>query len=515
LTTAESAARRRDLACGGIRLLYVSPERLLMPEFFSGLARWNVRRIAIDEAHCISEWGHDFRPEYRRLAEVRDAFPDLPIIALTATATVRVQEDIVRLLHLRDPARFVASFNRSNLSYAVRPKEKAAAQILAFVQAHGVESGIVYCGSRKTTEAVAEKLNRNGVAAVPYHAGLSTAERTRNQDRFVTDDVQVVCATIAFGMGINKPNVRFICHADLPKSIEGYYQETGRAGRDGLPADCLLLFRAGDAVQQRRFIEEKSDPKEREVAKRQLGLMVHYAESADCRRKVLLDYFGEGFERENCDGCDNCRSPRPTFDGTLAAQKFLSCVYRIRQKGGFATGVAHVIDVLRGRQTDKIRQWGHETLSTYGIGKDHSAAEWREIARQLMRHGWIAQTEGTYPVIHITPVGFAGLTQRKMVTLTQLIAPKSSRKEKVPRASVTDTAGDQALFDRLRARRRQIAQDRGVPPYIIFSDVTLKQMAARLPRTDDELLSLTGVGPKKLADFGKAFLEEIRAFRGE
>ena len=515
LSAAESAARRAEIAAGRIRLLYVSPERLLMPDFLGALVRWNVTRIAIDEAHCISEWGHDFRPEYRRLAELRDVFPNVPLIALTATATARVQEDIVRQLRLRAPARFVASFNRPNLTYAVRPKEKTYAEILSFIRAHGKESGIVYCLSRKTADTLAERLNADRVPAAPYHAGLSAAERTRNQDRFLRDDVRVVCATIAFGMGVNKPNVRFVCHADLPKSIESYYQETGRAGRDGLPADCLLLFRAGDAAQQMRFIAEKPDPVEREAAKRQLDLMVHYAESVECRRKVLLAHFGETYAADNCGTCDNCQSPRPTFDGTLAAQKFLSCVYRIREKAGFATGAGHVIDVLRGRQTDKIRQWRHDTLSTYGIGKDHSAAEWREIARQLIRQGWLRQTEGTYPVLELTAAGFEGLTQRKPVTLAQLISPKSTRKERGEARAPADSgdqAGDADLFERLRARRCALADERGVPPYIVFSDVTLRQMAARRPTTEDDLLALTGVGPKKLADFGKAFLGEIRDY---
>ncbi len=508
----ESAARRAGLSKGAYRILYVSPERLLMPEFLFELVKWNVKHIAIDEAHCISEWGHDFRPEYRRLAEIRDVFPNVPLIALTATATTRVQGDIVKLLKLRNPARFLASFNRPNLTYAVRPKVESYKEILNFIRAHGRESGIVYCMSRNNTETLAARLNADKVSAVAYHAGLSAEERSRNQEAFLKDDVRVVCATIAFGMGINKPNVRFVCHADLPKSIESYYQETGRAGRDGLPADCLLLFRASDAAQQMRFIAEKPNQREQDVAKKQLDQMVHYAESAECRRKLLLGYFGEIRDGDNCGGCDNCLTPRPTFDGTLAAQKFLSCVYRIREKANFSTGIGHVIDVLRGRSTDKIAQWGHDALSTYGIGKDHSVAEWREIARQLIRLGWLQQTEGTYPVVVLTEVGFEGLKSRRPVTLTKLVALPASKKEKLQnRGAVHDTDVNERLFEKLRAVRRELAEKRGVPPYIIFGDNTLKQMAADAPRTDDDLLAITGVGPKKLADFGEDFLAVIRA----
>jgi len=513
ISAKESSARRSGLSKGEYRILYVSPERLMMPEFLFELVKWNVKHIAIDEAHCISEWGHDFRPEYRRLAEIRDVLPHTPIIALTATATTRVQGDIVTLLKLRNPARFLASFNRPNLTYAVRPKIESYKEILAFIRAHGKESGIVYCMSRNGTETLAARLNADKVSAVAYHAGLSAEERSRNQDKFLKDDVRVVCATIAFGMGINKPNVRFVIHADLPKSIESYYQETGRAGRDGLTADCLLLFRASDAAQQMRFIAEKPDEREQAVAKKQLDQMVHYAESAECRRKLLLGYFGETREGDGCGGCDNCTAPRPTFDGTLAAQKFLSCVYRIREKAGFATGIGHVIDVLRGRSTDKIMQWNHDALSTYGIGKDHAVAEWREIARQLIRLGWLAQTEGAYPVVQLTAEGFEGLKSRKVVTLTKLIAPTASKREKLQNRGEV-TGADEGLFEKLRAVRRTLAEARGVPPYIIFGDNTLKQMAADAPKNDDEMLSITGVGPKKLADFGEKFLEVIRAHAG-
>src|SRR6266516_218185 len=322
LAAGESRPRLRGLHQGEFRLLYVAPERLMLSGVVEDLQRWNVNLFAIDEAHCISEWGHDFRPEYQQLAALRGSFPNVPTMAFTATATERVRGDIVKQLHLREAACYVASFNRPNLTYRVAVKSGAYEQALNFVRARRRESGIIYCQARKTAENLASKLTADGVRAAPYHAGLDGEERTRNQEDFLRDEVRVVCATIAFGMGINKPNVRFVVHYDLPKNIEGYYQETGRAGRDGLPSECLLLFSAGDVVKQTRFIEEKPDPRERKIAREQLQQMVHYAECSSCRRRELLGYFGEQFAQESCDGCDNCLSPRETYDGTLAAQKF-------------------------------------------------------------------------------------------------------------------------------------------------------------------------------------------------
>ena len=339
----ESRTRLHGLHQGRYRLLYVAPERLMLSGVLSDLKRWKVGLVAIDESHCISEWGHDFRPEYRKLSGLRDHFPEVPVMALTATATPRVRTDIVHHLRLKEPAVYQASFNRPNLTYRVFPKDDPEEQVLRFLKQHKGESGIIYCQSRKTTEGVAEGLRIQNVKAAPYHAGLSGQERSRNQDLFLQEEVRVICATIAFGMGINKSNVRFVVHYDLPKNVEGYYQETGRAGRDGLMSECLLLFSLGDAVKQSRFIEEKTDPQERQIAKEQLRQMIHYAESAGCRRKALLHYFGEAYDEENCGTCDNCLSPRATYDGTTAAQKFLSCVYRIRQKSGFGVGMKHVI----------------------------------------------------------------------------------------------------------------------------------------------------------------------------
>src|SRR4051812_33064227 len=335
LAAEESRARLRGLHTGQYRLLYVAPERLMLSGFLADLQRWQVNLVAVDEAHCVSEWGHDFRPEYRQLAGLRDLFPEVPMMALTATATERVRKDIIEHLKLREPGCYVASFNRPNLTYRVLNKAQGYDQIADFISRRPRESGIVYCFSRKSAESVAERLNSDGIKAKPYHAGLSGEERSRHQELFLRDNIRVICATIAFGMGINKPNVRFVIHYELPKNIEGYYQETGRAGRDGLPSECLLLFNPGDAVKQGMFIDEKPDPGEQQIARDQLKQILHYAETSICRRKELLRYFGEEYETADCGACDNCLSPRATFDGTITAQKFLSCVYRIREKSGF------------------------------------------------------------------------------------------------------------------------------------------------------------------------------------
>src|ERR1700716_3039152 len=324
----EAVERLRGLNHGEYRMLYLAPERLMLDTFLERALNWNITQIAIDEAHCISEWGHDFRPEYRHLAKLRRHLPDVPIMALTATATERVRADIIKQLKLRAAHCYVASFNRPNLTYRVVPKTSSYDQLLALVRSRPDESGIVYCASRKTAETLRTKLSKDGISAKPYHAGLQGPERAKHQEAFLRDDVRVITATIAFGMGINKPNVRFVVHHDLPKNVEGFYQETGRAGRDGLPSECLLLFSAGDAVKYSRFIDEVSDEKQRQIATTQLRQMVDFAESGECRRVALLRYFGEDFRESNCGGCDNCLAPHKTFDGTLAAQKFLSCVYR-------------------------------------------------------------------------------------------------------------------------------------------------------------------------------------------
>jgi ATP-dependent DNA helicase RecQ len=525
LAAGESRPRLRGLHNGEFRLLYVAPERLMLSGFLDDLKKWNVNRFAIDEAHCISEWGHDFRPEYRQLQTMRGIFPTVPMMALTATATERVRGDIIRQLHLKDPACYVASFNRPNLTYRVAAKSGAYDQVLSYVQAKPNESGIVYVQSRKTADSLAAKLSADGVKALPYHAGMTPGDRTKSQEAFLRDEARVICATIAFGMGINKPNVRYVIHYDLPKNIEGYYQETGRAGRDGLPGECLLLFSPGDRVKQMRFIDEKPNPQEREIARAQLEQMIHYAEIATCRREFLLGYFGEVVARAsrpfdenqkrtgetpvplfNCSGCDNCLAPRATWDGTLAAQKFLSCVYRIREKSGFGVGIQHVVEVLCGAETEKIRKFGHHTLSTYNIGDGHARAEWSAIGRELVRLGLLFQNAEKFNIVELTDAGHAALKSRRKVTLTRPVAPTEPAKHRAG-----EIACDEALFEKLRALRKQLADERAVPPYIIFSDVSLRQMARFYPANEKDFSRISGVGERKLREFGDIFLREITA----
>jgi ATP-dependent DNA helicase RecQ len=507
LAPGESRPRLRGLHQGEYRLLYVAPERLMLSGFLSDLQRWNVNLLAVDEAHCISEWGHDFRPEYRQLAVLRELFPAVPMMALTATATERVRGDIVTHLKLHDPGCYIASFNRPNLTYRVFAKEEPYAQVLEFTRKRSRESGIVYCQARKTAESLANRLSEDGVRARPYHAGLTPEERTRHQELFLRDEIRVICATIAFGMGINKPNVRFVMHYDLPKNIEGYYQETGRAGRDGLPSECVLLFSAGDVVKQLKFIEEKPDPKERRIAHAQLQQMVHYAEHSTCRRRELLGYFGEEFRVNDCGGCDNCLSPRDTYDGTLAAQKFLSCVYRVRQQSGFDFGMNQIVEVLTGADTENVRKWQHERLSTYGIGQEHGRAEWKSIGRELLRLGLVRQAADKFNVLTLTADGMSLLKQRKPVRLTR---PVSAPETKVHKAG--EISCDESLFEQLRRLRKRLADDRAVPPYIVFSDVALRQMARDYPASEAEFARISGVGQKKMAEYGTIFLTEIAAF---
>jgi ATP-dependent DNA helicase RecQ len=515
----EAKARWRGLHRGQYRLLYVAPERLMLDTFLERALNWNIAQIAIDEAHCISEWGHDFRPEYRELKKLRKHLPDVPIMALTATATERVRADIIKELELRDPRAYVASFNRPNLTYRIIPKTAAYEQLLAFIRSRPNDSGIIYCASRKSTEAVARKLNEDKVSAKPYHAGLTTSERTKHQDAFLRDDVRVITATIAFGMGINKPNVRFVVHYDLPKNLESYYQETGRAGRDGLPSECVLLFSPGDVAKQRHFIDEKTE-KEARIARAQLQQMVHYAETRECRRATLLEYFGETYppRREDdgdqtpslqvsCESCDNCLQPRETFDGTVHAQKFLSCVYRVHARHGFGFGLGHVVDVLRGADTEAIRQRGHNELSTYGIGGELKRGEWQAIGRELLRLGLVECAPGKFATLSLTPAGLEALRKRTLIVLTKQIEIA----EKSVRIKPGAIECDEVLFARLRALRRQLADERGVPAYIIFSDVSLREMARKYPKNSTEFRRIPGVGEQKLKQFTEPFLEEIKS----
>jgi len=504
----EAIARWRGLHRGDYRMLYVAPERLMLETFLERALNWNIAQIAIDEAHCISEWGHDFRPEYRELKKLRKYLPDVPTMALTATATERVRIDIVKELKLHEPRCYVASFNRPNLTYRVIPKSSPYEQVLAFIRQRPNESGIVYCASRKTTDSLAKKLSADGIKAKPYHAGLESKERATHQELFLRDDARVITATIAFGMGINKPNVRFVVHYDLPKNIESYYQETGRAGRDGLPSECVLLFSASDVVKQKRFIEEKSE-REQQIAHEQLREMVHYAETRECRRATLLRYFGEEFAETPCNGCDNCLTPRETFDGTVHAQKFLSCVYRIHEKHGFGFGLNHVVDVLCGADTDPIRQRGHDRLSTYGIGQDLKRSAWQAIGRELLRLGFVAAAPGKFATLQLTQTGLAALRERKAITLTK---PFDVNLAKRRRHRAGEIECDEFLFEKLRALRRSIADKRDVPAYIIFSDVSLREMARVYPTTAAEFGQIPGIGKQKQRDFAETFTNAIKVY---
>jgi ATP-dependent DNA helicase RecQ len=503
----EATTRWRRLHRGLYRMLYVAPERLMLDTFLERAVNWNIAQFAIDEAHCISEWGHDFRPEYRELKELRTHFPDVPMMALTATATERVRADVVKQLKLREPRCYVASFNRPNLTYRVVPKAAPYEQLLELIRSRPDDSGIIYCASRKSAESLARNLKEDGVSAKPYHAGLTSSERTKSQEAFLRDDVRVVTATIAFGMGINKPNVRFVVHYDLPKNLESYYQETGRAGRDGLPSECVLLFSARDVAKQLHFIEEKSESEAR-IAREQLRQMVHYAETRACRRATLLQYFGEQYTKQSCDGCDNCLTPRETFDGTIPAQKFLSCIHRIHAKSGFGFGLNHIVDVLRGADTEAIRQRSHNELSTYGIGRELKRAAWQAIGRELLRLGLIECAPGKFATLGLTPAGRDALRHRTPITLTKQIEVVAQ--DQKARAGAIEC--DEVLFERLRGLRRKFADERNVPAYVIFSDVSLREMARNYPATTTEFRRIPGVGEQKLKDFAEPFLSKIKNY---
>ena len=485
---------------GDFCLLYVAPERLMQPGFLERLERWQVAMFAIDEAHCISEWGHDFRPEYRELRELRLRFPDATLMALTATATDRVRADIIAQLGLRDPGVYVASFNRPNLTYHIEPKHEPYARLLAFLREREGEAGIVYCSTRRSTEALASRLSADGVSALPYHAGLEPDVRADHQERFLRDEMRVICATIAFGMGVDKPNIRFVVHHDLPKNIESYYQETGRAGRDGEPAHCLLLFGRGDQTRQERFIEEKTDARGREIAREQLERLIAFAESESCRRKELLAYFGEEFPGDNCGLCDNCTTEAaPKEDFTLEARRFLACLLQVQRASGFSVGAGHIADVLTRSESGKVLRWGHDRLTAYGGGRSRSRKEWTELARRLIGEGYLERTRDQRPVLQVTPAG------RQLIAGegTAMLAPLSEK----PKPD--DSRCDLPLFDRLKALRKRLADERDVPAFVVFSDAALRQMARDYPETPDAFTGISGVGSAKLAEYGAPFMAEI------
>ena len=514
---AENAQRVAALLRGEFQLVYLAPERLLSADFLNNVlpalrAGVGINALVIDEAHCVSEWGHDFRPEYRQISNVRRRYPDIPVLAFTATATPRVRSDILQQLGLRKPAIHVASFNRPNLHYSVRPKDKRTYdEVLARARA-GDHTGIVYCLSRKRVDELTAKLREDGVSALAYHAGLDADERKRNQHAFIHDDAQVMVATIAFGMGINKHDVRWVVHYDLPKSLEGYYQESGRAGRDGDPAQCILYFGAGDIRTADFLIQQKVDSitgepleEEQRQARQQLREVLSYAESTECRRALQLRYFGEQFAGP-CDACDNCCNPRERVDATLPSKQFLSCVARLAQRGE-RFGIAHVIDILRGGQSQKLIDRGHASLSVYGIGKQHSIAEWRNLARALVHQRLVNETQDGYPVLVLNQESWAVLRGERTVSIAR--APAKSRTDASTARAPTE-AVDESLFEVLRALRKRLAQESGVPPYVIFHDVTLRAMAQSRPTSLAEFAELAGVGQSKLQKYGFAFVELIR-----
>ena len=484
-------------------LLYISPERLLSTGFTDRLADIDIALFAIDEAHCVSQWGHDFRPEYQRLSGLRAHFPQVPLVALTATADTQTREDIVRVLGLGGAPRYVTGFDRPNIRYTVLEKHKPFDQLMRFLAMRSGQAGIVYALSRKRVDEVAAKLCDEGLRAAAYHAGLPGPQRQQVQDAFLRDELQVVVATVAFGMGIDKPNVRFVVHYDLPKNIEGYYQETGRAGRDGLPSEALLLYGAQDSGTVRRLIENGENAEQKRIELHKLNAMVGLAESLTCRRRVLLNYFGERME-QTCGNCDICLDPPEQFDATLDAQKALSCVYRVGQR----FGAGHVVEVLRGADSERIRTLNHQQLSTYGLGRDKGEQEWNSIIRQLIHQGYLVQDIANYSVLKLTPAARPLLRGEQTLQLAKPRIREQIKKKRI-RAEPAQGPYDEVLFDQLRGLRKRLADQQGVPPYIIFGDATLIQMARDKPLSEAELLGVLGVGQHKLEKYGSAFLEAI------
>ena len=489
-----------ELKNNQIKLLYLAPERL----FGSGsnliifLKSLPVCLIAIDEAHCISHWGHDFRPEYLMLAGLKNEFPKIPVIALTATADKLTQKDILEKLNLRNPAAFVSSFNRANITYRVIPKKNAFNQLLAFLEERKDDSGIIYCLSRKSTEELAADLKSEGFAAEAYHAGMEHIDKARNQEAFLKDDIKIIVATIAFGMGINKSNVRYVVHVDLPKNIEGYYQETGRAGRDGLPSDALLLYSYGDANKLQRFARVEGNEGQSAIMLKKLDDMVNYSQLQTCRRQYLMQYFDEAFP-DHCGSCDICLSEYEKFDATLIAQKALSAVARLQER----FGSNYVIDLLRGSRSEKLRE-EHKQFKTYGIGADVSRADWHRYLRELVTLGYLAVTDDAYPVLKLTAKSDAVLKGQQKVELIALQTNEEKEAELVPYEA--------GLLSELKTTRRDIAMSENVPAYVIISDVALIEMATYLPQTLDELRLISGFGDIKLARYGREFLIPIKNY---
>ncbi|WP_312513021.1 DNA helicase RecQ [Massilia sp.] len=506
----ETLRIERLVRSGEIDLVYVAPERLMTPRCLELFEASRISLFAIDEAHCVSQWGHDFRPEYIRLSILHERFPNVPRIALTATADQQTRAEIAHRLQLEDARQFVSSFDRPNIRYSIVEKTTGRKQLIDFISAeHAQDSGIVYCLSRKKVEETADFLNENGIRALAYHAGMEHTVRAANQARFLREENIVMVATIAFGMGIDKPDVRFVCHLDLPKSIEGYYQETGRAGRDGAPASAWMAYGLQDVVLQRRMIDESdADDGFKRVLSMKLDAMLGLCETLSCRRMRLLDYFGE--RSGPCGNCDTCLIPPVSFDGTVPIQKLLSTVYRVDQR--FAAG--HVIDVLRGAQTERISQWHHDKLTVYGVGADRSEQEWRAIVRQAIALGLLTVDHDAFSSLKLTDGARPVLKGEQKIQLRQYQKPVKPKRQSTSRSNYEETElsrSEQAIFDRLRSWRMGTAREHGVPAYVVFQDATLREIAKVKPTSIDALRGVSGVGEKKLVSYG----DEIVALIGE
>ena len=498
---------------GELHLLYVSPEKLVSGNFVSILKRGKINLFAIDEAHCISAWGHDFRPEYTQMGMLKQHFPKVPVVALTATADKLTRKDIVDQLKLEEPEIFIASFDRPNLSLEVRPGQQRLQQIEDFVRKHPKQAGIIYTLSRKATEDIADKLKQKGFKAEAYHAGLSPDRRSKIQDHFINDNLQIICATVAFGMGIDKSNVRWVIHYNLPKNLEGYYQEIGRAGRDGAKADTLLFYSFADVSMLRDILQNGENAAQNEIQLVKLERMQQYAESLACRRRILLAYFSENLS-ENCGNCDICRNPPQSMDGTVIAQKALSAVYRLNEQ----VPMGMLIDVLRGSARREIKQLGYDTIKTYGAGRDFSQWDWQHYLMQLINLGYLEVAYDAANMLRLTSASQEVLFKNRSV---ELIKPtsykerqeeeKASAKIKAPTQLKKERLRDE-LFEHLRQIRKEIAQKEGIPPYLIFSDATLEEMAFSKPQTEDDMLAVSGVGEKKLVQFGYRFIKAIRNY---
>ena len=506
LTWEEYAYNKDRIVSGVTKLLFCAPETLFKEEILDMLSSLRIDCITIDEAHCISEWGHDFRPEYRRIKDIRQFFPDAVYLAVTATATKQVRQDIITNLHLKNPLQLVASFNRDNLYYEVTPRNRGTDQIIDFLERFKDQSGIIYCFSRKQVETLTKDLKHFGFKALPYHAGLSDQIRHKNQEAFIRDDVPIMVATIAFGMGINKPNVRFVIHHDLPKNIESYYQETGRAGRDGLPAHCLLLFSAGDGAKIRYFIDQKTDITQKRVAINHLNTIVAFAQTHMCRRIPLITYFAEDYQIANCGQCDNCMSEQiPPANLTVEAIKFLQCV----SETGERFGAVYIINILRGSQIEKVINNNHDSCKTFGIGPEFTVLQWQDLVAQFLTQGLLQKSED-YGVLSLDQNGYEVLSGKRTVPGYHSVTKKTSPAKSTKRNQIEmDTDPDALMFERLRVLRKRLADEKGVPPYVIFSDRSLLDMCKRKPKTKAQFAQVFGVGDQKLQMYCDVFIKAI------